>query len=168
MNDTVINFLAIATMTLAFWYFTVYRKKQRMLKSYNLQRKEVISSNILKLYQELDKTLDKSQYFILLKPRLNEVIANAEGFDQATIRYISYNPIDMVVCSVESRTALLGVIFYDDSLKNKNNDIVYSIKSNMLNGAEIGICTLSPNDIENDEKIIESASTIIDFVYVNS
>ncbi|WP_057618892.1 hypothetical protein [Yersinia enterocolitica] len=137
-----------------------------MLKSYNLQRKEAISSNILKLYQELDKTLDKSQYFILLKPRLNEVIANAEGFDQATIKYISYNPIDMVVCSVESRTALLGVVFYDDSLKN--NDIVYSIKSNMLNGAEIGICTLSPNDIEDDEKIIESASTIIDFVCVNS
>ncbi|AKF40323.1 hypothetical protein FORC2_p045 (plasmid) [Yersinia enterocolitica] len=74
----------------------------------------------------------------------------------------------MVVCSVESRTALLGVIFYDDSLKNKNNDIVYSIKSNMLNGAEIGICTLSPNDIEDDEKTIESASTIIDFVCVNS
>ncbi|HHH2010195.1 TPA: hypothetical protein ACPY5O_003473 [Yersinia enterocolitica] len=168
MNDTIINFVAIATMALAFWYFTVYRKKQRMLKSYNLQRKEVITPNILKLHQELDKTLDKSKYFTLLKPRLNEVVANTEGFDQATIRYIMHNPLDMAICNIESRTVLLGVIFYDDSLKSKNNDLVYSIKSNMLNGAEIGICTLSPSDIDDDEKIIESANTIVDFVCVNS
>ncbi|CDG97728.1 conserved hypothetical protein [Xenorhabdus bovienii str. puntauvense] len=168
MNDTVINLMAIATMALAFWYFTVYRKKQKLLKAYNLQRREVINPNILKLYQELDKTIDKRKYFILLKPRLNEVIANDEGFDQATIRYILHNPIDMTICNIESRTALLGVIFYEDSLKNKNNDIVYAVKTNMLNGAEIGICTLSQNDIESDEKITESASIIIDFVQVNS